>query len=98
MSKNQVLTVCWLHGGTKGKEWVGIGETRITTKLTEFFLKSSPDDLLISFRERGRAGVRRGKKHQCERQTPISYVWRTEPSTQASVLTGIQPMAFSFMG
>ena len=36
-----------------------------------FFLKSSPEDMLINFRKRGQ-GKKEREKHPCERETPIS--------------------------
>ena len=44
---------------------------------------------LFIFRDRGREGERKGKKHRCD-QWPLLGNWRTKPTTQAFALTGNQ--------
>ena len=47
--------------------------------------KSSPEDMLIDFRETGREGEREEEKHGCERETSIScllYMPRVGPIPQ----------------
>ena len=62
MSKSQGLTLFWLHGRPKGKEWVGICETRIATKLTEF-LKNLHLMTCLSILERGEGREREGERN-----------------------------------
>ena len=39
--------------------------------LSFLFFLSSPEDMVVDFRERGRKGEREGEKHRCERDTSI---------------------------
>ena len=36
------------------------------------FFKTSPEDIIIDFREKGGKGERKGEKHQRERETLVS--------------------------
>ena len=62
--------------------------------------KSSPKDMLINFRQRGRKGERDEEKRGCEREPSISCLlyasWLgTEPAAQEHALLGLNPRPFS---
>ena len=55
------------------------------------FIYSSPEDMLLNFRERGREGETEGETHRCERETSVGLPFMHTPTRDQTRNLGMCP-------